>query len=173
MLIEKANTHVSRRCWTISQTTVTMTWVVFPCYCRFRLTFSSARGCGQICYVMMAAQDTRSSPQQAPCCPGMRTSSPPRMTSISSRHAMGASYIPRLCDYGCQIGGRVGWGRWVWGFLGSSHSDICCHHSVTPPLCHLTVYLLFALFLSQRWLFVESSSALLNNSKSQQGQTVD
>lgn len=63
-----------------------------------------------------------------------RQSSPPRMMSISSQHAAGASYKPELCAHGCQIGGRRGWGRWVWGFLGSSHSDICCHHSVTLPL---------------------------------------
>ena len=37
----------------------------------------------------------------------------------------------------------------------------------------ITVCLLFALSLCQRWLFVASSSAPLNNSNSQQGQTVD
>lgn len=76
-------------------------------------------------------------------------SSPPRMMSISSQHAAGASYKPELCaQIGCQIGGRRGWGRWVWGFLGSSHSDICCHHSVTLPLClALSIFSLASLCL--------------------------
>lgn len=35
-----------------------------------------------------------------------------------------------------QIGGRGSWERRVWGFLGSSRSDICCHHSADLPLLH-------------------------------------
>lgn len=81
----------------------------------------------------------------------IRLSLSSRAPSISSWPAAAASHKPELCDLVCQHGQRRGWGRWVWGFLGSSQADICCHHSITlsPLATHspfkLPVYLLYTL----------------------------